>query len=250
METPHPKLAFDLRFLQDRRRYHTIPKDEIPQAFLESTQQPPANASLQELLKHGHFRRAAEAALDELVRADAHDASHMLQLLYCRLCLMLIVRPELAADEALPLLDFLSSSDQDGKLSMLAPWQLRILIVRLQSVSAQDGGRRAIMGMYGLASEVRAHIRQARETESHDTVHLWGERLHDLGLRVVDTLVEMGELETASRQLDSLTHTNQDEVLLRKVLLRVRLGDIDGAERLIGDLDSPTSRSICQVWRT
>lgn len=238
-----------LRFLQDPRLYHQIPKDGIPRAFLESSQQPPADTSLPELLNHGHFRRAAESALQQLLQASGDDASLVLQFLYCRLaCLTLITRLDIAADEALPLLDFISSSTSGvSEVLPLIPWPLRILLVKLQSVAAQDGGRRAIMTLYTLAGEVRTNIREARLSGDDTAVQTWSNRLSDLGLRVSDTLVEIGELETANRHLDTLVDVDKDEVLSRKVLLHVRTGDIVAARECAQAVSDSYRRAVHEV---
>ncbi|QIW95054.1 hypothetical protein AMS68_000572 [Peltaster fructicola] len=235
-----------LRFLQDPRLYHQIAKDDVPAAFLQSTSKPSSTTPLTDLLGHGHFRQAAEVALRELLQASIDDAQRILQLLYCRLaCLTLISRPDVAADEALPLLDFITSNASGvSEAVSLIPWSLRILLVRLQSIAAQDGGRRAIMALYGLAGEARANIRDARSEGDEDARSIWASRLFDLGLRVSDTLVEMGELETATRHLETLVGGSQDEVLIRKVLLRLRTGDVITARRHFEELSQPDNRAV------
>ena len=60
------------------------------------------------------------------------------------------------------------------------------------------------MALYALTAEIRAHVNEAKEAGNEAEMSLWSSRLSDLGLRVADTLVEMGELETATRHLDSL----------------------------------------------
>ncbi|OQO01289.1 hypothetical protein B0A48_12842 [Cryoendolithus antarcticus] len=78
----------------------------------------------------------------------------------------------------------------------------------------------------------------------------WSSRLTDLGLRVADAFVEMGELETATRHLDSLLDVDKDEVNFRKALLRVRLGDIDGAQRSIERIASEELRDMVNALLT
>lgn len=86
------------------------------------------------------------------------------------------------------------------------------------------------MSLYALAAEVRLRIKDAKEAGSDAELSLWSHRLGDLGLRVTDTLVEMGELETATRHLDTLAEVDANELAYRKALLRFRVGDIAGAE--------------------
>ena len=139
-----PKTAVaDLRFLQDRALYHQLPHDDIPKAFADSENHPPEGTALPKLLQHGHFRRAAEAVLNDLLQAPANDIDTVFHLIYTRLaCLVLIARPDLAAQEALPLTDLLARNSPGAKeIVPLIPWELRVLLVRLQSIAAADGGR-------------------------------------------------------------------------------------------------------------
>jgi len=89
------------------------------------------------------------------------------------------------------------------------------------------------MALYVLAGETRAHLKQAHMDEDEREYTLWNERLRDLGLRVADALVEMGELETAERHLDSLTDVDLIEVAYRKAMLGIHVGDIFGAEHYL-----------------
>ncbi|RMY75366.1 hypothetical protein D0863_02667 [Hortaea werneckii] len=235
---PHRlKTGIDLRFLQDPNLYHPLPTSDVATAFWDSTQQPPPGTALAGLLKGGHFRRAADGAVNELRRCSSDDTTQILKLLYTRFaCLVLVSRPDIAAQEALPLLDFLArNAGGANDVTTVVPWELRLLLVRLQSVGAQDGGRRGIMGLYTLAAEARVHAKESDQDEN--LLQLWRQRLDDLGLRVADALVEMGELETANRHLDTLSppHT-VDDITYRKALLKARVGDVDGAQACINNL--------------
>lgn len=243
-----PKPAVDLRFLQERSGFHPLTTEDVDELFLNSPNQPPRETSLPDLLQNGHFRRAADTSLNELLRCSptGDDADRIFQLLYTRLaCLTLINRPDLAAHEAAALTDYLARSPP-GAASVvpLIPWELRLLLVRLQSANAEDGGRRAIMSLYALTAEVRSHIRDARRSGNQQDVQTWSQRLRDLGLGVADTLVEMGELETASRHLDTLVDAGADDLAYRRALLRLRVGDISGAKRNIDAIQhSPSQRA-------
>ncbi|KAK4495781.1 hypothetical protein PRZ48_013049 [Zasmidium cellare] len=225
------KPIISLHFLQDSDSYHQLFADDIPKAFLDSEHQPSLDATVPELLQGGHFRRAADKSLRDLLASPSNAIEQILQLLYTRLaCLTLISRPDLAAQEAIPLIDLLARSSAAGDdLLPLVPWELRLLLVRLQSIGAADGGRRGIMALYALAGEVRANLRSVQQNGDDASAALWAERLQDLGLRVCDALVEMGELETATRHLDTLKDVDADELAYRKALLRVRVGDVSGA---------------------
>ena len=242
-------ISVDLSFLQDRRIYHQLRHDDIAKAFLESQRQPAVETCLEELLGDGHFRRAAETAVHELLHATVDSVKHILQLLYTRLaCLVIIGQSEIAADEAAPLTDFLARNAPGAReLLPLLPWELRLLLVRLQSMAADDGGRRGIMALFALAGEVRAHVREARTKGDEVDLLLWSDRLREHGLRIADTLVEMGELETADRHLDTLVDAKSDEIWYRKALLRTRVGDVADAQRCTEKMKSVELRSVLQV---
>jgi len=233
----------DLRFLQDPNIYHPLPTDDVAPAFSNSKQQPQPGTPLTTLLQHGHFRRAAEDAANELLRCASNGADRILQLLYTRLaCLVLVSRTDLAAQEAIPLIDLLSRNPPGAEdVVPRIPWELRLLLVRLQSIGAADGGRRGVMAMYALAAEVRAHLNNVDVDEAEHS--RWAGRLRDLGLRVADALVEMGELETANRHLDTLTNANADEIAYRKALLRARVGDVAGAQNCVKKLQDEHRRA-------
>ncbi|KAF2723133.1 hypothetical protein K431DRAFT_292855 [Polychaeton citri CBS 116435] len=234
---PPPQPSINVRFLQDRGIYHALATGDISSAFLDSAHQPPLDTPLHDLLEHGHFRRAAERAAEDLLRSVPDQVEEIFRLLYTRLaCLVLVSRPDLAAQEAFPLTDVLARNTPGASdLLPLVPWELRILLVRLQSIGAADGGRRGIMALYALGGEARAQLKAARDEGDTDAVNTWNERLRDLGLRAADTLVEMGELETASRHLDTLMDIDQAEITYRKSLLRLRVGDTLGAKAVIAD---------------
>ena len=60
-------------------------------------------------------------------------------------------------------------------------------------------------------------------------------------------MVEMGELETATRHLDSLAQavldSDKDELAYRKALLRLRIGDVRGAQHIIHSITEPTKKA-------
>ena len=242
---PHlPRRTANVQFLKDPGIYHELLVQDVPKAFLESANQPAADASLPDLIQGGHFRRAAEKALKDLQASPPDAAEHILQLLYTRLaCLVLISRPDIAAQEAIPLIDLLARSPPGAEeIVPLIPWELRLLIVRLQSIGAADGGRRGIMSLYGLAGEVRSNLRHAQQAGDSAATAEWTARLRDLGLRVCDALVEMGELETAARHLDTLIDVDADELAYRKALLYIRVGDVSAAQRCAAKLSDETRR--------
>lgn len=107
------------------------------------------------------------------------------------------------------------------------------------------------MSLYALAGEVRANLRRARLSGDNAAIAVWSASLQDLGLRVCDALVEMGELETATRHLDTLHGIDADEMAYRKALLRVRVGDVSGArkcsETLKSEIKKKEFHSLLQI---
>lgn len=95
------------------------------------------------------------------------------------------------------------------------------------------------MGYYELARECRESIiRTAEDGEKT----LWRQRLRDCGVRVANTLVEMGDLEGAGRHLGTLTHSDDDEasesaqarqVLVMETLVWLRVGDLASARQCL-----------------
>lgn len=239
----------DLRFLQDPSIYHQLSTEDVPAAFLESQHQPAPDALLADLIQYGHFRRAAQSSLLALIRSSPDDAGNIFQLLCTRLaCLTLISRPDLASHEAIPLTELLARNPSVAKdIVPLVPWDLRLLLVRLQAFGAADGGRRGVMALYQLASEVRANVLMAKTEGDQADAELWSARLCDLGLRVADALVEMGEFETATRHLETLEDNQGDEIPYRKALLRVRVGDATGAQQCLGDLHDADRKNTLEA---
>ena len=103
------------------------------------------------------------------------------------------------------------------------------------------------MALYALAAEARARIADAVDAGREDELATWSGRLRDLGLRVADTLVEMGELETATRHLDTLVSVDGDGLAYRKGLLRLRVGDVNGAQRSIDKVQDSTRKASLEA---
>ena len=94
------------------------------------------------------------------------------------------------------------------------------------------------MGLYALSSECRTLAQKARTEKDDVAFKVWKDRLEDLGLRVAGELVEMGELETARRHLDTLSSSSRisddtletEKMCIRKTLLLLRIGDTQAAK--------------------
>jgi hypothetical protein len=184
-----------------------------------------------------------------MLGTDSRDGETTLSLLYTRLaCLVLISRPDLAAEEALPLTEFLSrNSPVAREVLAIVPWELRLLLIRLQPIVAADGGRRAVMALYSLSGEVRTQVAEARTTNDEAALDLWCSRLRDLAMRVADSFVEMGELETAYRHLDALTDADPDEIHYRKAFLRLRIGGTADAATSAQAIQSSERREVLEA---
>lgn len=227
----------DLSFLLNPELYHNpLPPASPPQhpAFPP----PPSltTTSLPTLLDSGHFRPAASLALQTLLQQPSPTPSTVFPLLYTRLAtLILLHRPDLAAHESAPLAERLARGSLDPDV---VPWDLRVLLVRLQGMVGDEGGRRrGVMGLYSLAGEARAKAR-ATSLLNNAEREVWRDRVRDLGLRAADALVEMGELETAGRHLEGL---GGEGIIFRRALLKVRVGDVKGARALLEGLEAESA---------
>ena len=113
----------------------------------------------------------------------------------------------------------------------LLPWELRVLVVRLQGVGYGDG-RRGVGGYYDLAREARAEVKKATISEEKE---VWKERLKKLGTFVANALIDMGDTGAAVRHLESLRpRDGKDEVLEgRLALLYIDIGNVDAARQCL-----------------
>lgn len=177
------------------------------------------------------------------------DTNTIFTLLYTRLaCLELTGNTLLAAQESKALEDLNSGfyyleSDLETAASEgdrrryprhIVPWPLRVLAVRLQSIGFGDS-RRGIAGLYELGLEARRVIMRPGIDKTEKEI--WKERLADLGIRSVNALIEMGDLDAARRQLDGLKgpKAENDTEKLRKALLYVRIGDVGAAKQILNE---------------
>ncbi|PNS20800.1 hypothetical protein CAC42_2731 [Sphaceloma murrayae] len=255
-----PSRIPDLTFLTRPQLYSPLPTPQLLPPFLTPLHQSPAPSStLSDLTKTHSFRHAAiKAASDLCTGIVPPDApAQILETFHVRLaCLVLIGQTEIAAQEARPLADFLARTaaqqqqQQQGRQGSrpgsaaglgtartspdagIVPWELRVLVQWLSGVGAQDGGRRGIMGLYALGAECRARWAEGKAEEKV----MWKERLGELGIRVGAELVRMGEGEAAARHLRGLEGEMGAEVKGGLALLYARMGDVKGAERVIGEI--------------
>jgi tetratricopeptide (TPR) repeat protein len=229
----------DFSFIQDPAVYHVLPATSVAPPFLNAPGVPTVSSPIDSLLAAGHYRLAAIAAARNIVQAASPaDYESLFHLLHVRLaCLCLISEHALAAQEAKVLGDLNSAFYLHPLTNThLVPWDLRVLVVRLTALGYGEW-RKGIMGYYELAKECRDSIVKAGSDEDKA---LWKSRLRDCGIRVANILVEMDDLEGASRHLDSFTtpeqaaeSTEARDVFYMEALVRLRIGDISAAHRCL-----------------
>jgi tetratricopeptide (TPR) repeat protein len=247
----HDTLSLDVSFLQDPAAYHVLPTT-APLPFQHAANIPSTAAPIDSLLVSGHYRLAAIAAARNIVsNAAPSDFPTLFHLVHVRLaCLCLINEHALAAQEAKVLGDLNSAFYRHPLTNAhLVPWDLRLLVVRLTALGYGEW-RKGIMGYYELARECRESvIRAADEPEKT----LWRRRLRDCGIRVANTLVEMGDLEGAGRHLATLSSsssttdtdsTDAREILVMETLVWLRVGDITSARRCLARATSTSASPL------
>ncbi|KAL9112135.1 MAG: hypothetical protein Q9227_003512 [Pyrenula ochraceoflavens] len=252
----------DLSSLLDPQNYSPIPQDDIPEPFHTQLPALPALESfsvsrqrLDDLLRRGEFLGAAHltGAILTSQGVSPSDYFTIFDLLCIRFsCLELTGNTYIAAQESRIVGDTsnpfwyvgadTSVVDQDPEeyrySTHMMPFHFRLQVTRLQSLAFTDG-RRGISALYELGLECREHAMSATDLVEKQ---LWKERLGHVGIQVVNTLVEMGELDTARRTLLSSfsaegSETNA-ETVVRLTLLLLRIGDIGSARNLLEKLPS------------
>ncbi|KAK8214413.1 hypothetical protein IWZ01DRAFT_239403 [Phyllosticta capitalensis] len=255
LSTPAANLEKDFSHLLHPGNFHPLPPQTIPQPFLSGVHQPHPSTPLPDLLAKGHYRLAATAAAHALIKETLpSDHEKIFELLYVRLaCLSLLNQHALAAAEAKPLGD-LSSAFYRHPLTgaHMVPWELRVLAVRLMGLGYGDW-RRGVMGYYELAREARLEAIRAQET---GTRQVWKNRLLELGIRVANALIEMGECEGAARHLATLNSADNGEeateigqapsgpeharIKTMEALTWLRVGDVNAAKRSVAASPFPS----------
>lgn len=210
----------------------------MPPPLRVSSLQPSPDTPLSDLISAGHFRSAAIKAAQQLTSNTISPSDHntIFPLIYTRLsCLTLSNATTLAAQEVKALEDLNSSYYHDDTTGAhLAPWELRVLAVRLQGMGFNDA-RRGIMGYYDLGRDARLTLTTLKKStdENEDFINLWEARLQDLGLRVASALIETDDLEGAARHLKRLDVN--DELRVQMALLWLYLGDVEAARSCVAN---------------
>ncbi|KAL8914940.1 MAG: hypothetical protein Q9171_000567 [Xanthocarpia ochracea] len=238
-QSPLQPSTKDFTFLLQPSNFRKLAWTDISPPFRSTPAAP--GTPLPELLRQGHYYRAALLAVSSLVADSDLSQKEVFELLYTRLaCLTLINHTPLAAKECLALGDIHSPfylSEDTGEC--ILPWELRVLAVRLQTLAASDA-RRGLQGYYDLAAYARRRI---RGTGDSDVKIMWEGRLRDLGLRIGNGLVEMGDLEAGRRHFETLIEavTNAEEKTVLSswvVMLCLRMGDLKEARVWISTGDN------------
>lgn len=249
----------DLSFLLRPEIYHPLSQIDVPPALrteisirMSDETLPSLISRLERLLLDGHFLLAAHLCGAVLTSSliSPTDCRMIFALFYMRLaCLQLSGNAVFAAQESKALEDLSSefyyiapSEASNPKTDSshppyprhIAPWPLRVLAVRLQCIGFGDS-RRGIGGLYEIGMEARREI--LRPGIPKFEREIWRERLADLGIRSVNMLIEMGDLDTATRSLDNLSASEPENEAhkLRKALLFLRIGNLNAAKRVYGE---------------
>jgi Tfp pilus assembly protein PilF len=99
----------------------------------------------------------------------------------------------------------------------------------LQSIGFSDP-RRGVSALYDLGIECREQV--AFSGTSEEDRETWRARLEEIGIRVVNALIEMGDLDCARRTLESNIaddNTVSPAAAQRMALLYLRIGDVEKA---------------------
>jgi hypothetical protein len=223
----------------------------LPTPILKTADVDDSPASLPRLIETGHFYSAAvlsARAIQDL--PSSTEPLTVFNLWYARLtCLCLIHQTTIAAQESKVLGDMTSPFYRDSKTNQhLVPWDLRVLVVRLQALGFGES-RRGIMAYYVLAQDAREEAAAAKEAERQSDVRLWKARLHDLAIRVASALVEMGDCDAAAHHLRSL-QTPQDigydrhrMLTAMETLTWMTVGDLDAASQCLSRISQPIAYS-------
>ena len=266
----------DFSFLLRPEIYHPLTLLDVPPPFRVTSSQVDPLTPLNALISSGHFRAAAIKAASLLTSTSnpisPSDHTQIFELVYARLAsLTLCNQTALAAQEVKALEDLNSAyyrDENDGK--HLVPWELRVLAVRLQGMGFNDA-RRGVVGYYDLAREARlilsslkksrremkAKAKTPEREEDSDAkgdeedeklgqleqeIQIWDHRLAELGIRVASALIEMEDLEGATRFLASLTPSPSSQpasslstshLSIQKALLWLCIGDVEAARSCV-----------------
>ncbi|KAB8338721.1 hypothetical protein FH972_021666 [Carpinus fangiana] len=233
----------DFRFLLRHDIFQPLGHGDLPVPFRQ-TPETSQDSSPASLLSRGRFRDAANVVAEQLKTNTAPtDHARIFDLYYTRLvCLQLLGLHYQAAQESRALQDFNGAFFRNPSTGLhLAPWELRLLLVRLQAIGFSDW-RRGIMTYYELAREARFRARRATAEE----IVVWQRRLKDIGIRVGNALIEMGDHDGAARHLQDIA-ANQaldSASAARLALVYLRIGNVDAAKDALQHVDDNSSLAL------
>jgi hypothetical protein len=240
------RAAKNFSFLVRAENYLPLDQQDLPEQFHEEVHQQPSRKALLESLHDGHYRTAVWITRELLLACNPTDHESIFRLLYVRLAASQILGLHTHAAQESKCLQDLSLPFFRDRGRHLAPWELRVLIVRLHAIAFNDW-RRAIMTYYELAREARYEARRASAAEQQ----LWKSRLQELGICVGNALIEINDMEGAVRHLKTLPAAGNDEtaMMARLALLHLRCGDVDAAKKCfsIGDQQSRILHPLCTM---
>lgn len=248
----------DLSFLLHPSFYLPISQTEIPPQFRTDLTPISASAPLPELLvetnrllSRGEFLAAAHTAAGALTSPalDSTDVKTIADLLSIRYsCLELTGNTQIAAQESKALEDLNSDfyyvvspppSFQKSQLETtddlpthILPFRLRLQASRLQSIGFSDQ-RRGVSALYDLGLECRYHLFSSRTTTIEK--QLWAQRLKEIGMRVVNALIEVNDIECAKRTLKDLQSSGDIDWKVQMGLMLLKVGDLPAAKELLDD---------------
>ena len=252
----------DLSFLLHSSFYLPIPQHEVPPQFRVQFRTVSASTPTSELLAEldGHLSRAdflSAAHLSGQILTspmlDPTDVNTIADLLSTRYsCLELSGNALMAAQESKVLEDlnsefyYILPATEAGRTSKtevsslppkhILPLPLRVQASRLQSIGFSDP-RRGVAVIYDLGLECREYL--SSQSLSSSERELWSQRLAELGIRVVNALIEIGDLDCARRTLKTLPPTHDSNWKLRLGLLSLKIGDVSTASELLKLSDPP-----------
>ena len=113
--------------------------------------------------------------------------------------------------------------------------------MRLLGLAALADGRRggSVAGYYELGREARGEVARSMAVGDKEGGRLWGERLRELGVCVVNALVEEGDLVGAVGKVRAMRRGRGErdgETGRWLVLLYLRMGDVGAARGVLAEL--------------
>lgn len=187
--------------------------------------------SLDELVDNRLYLPAASRAQNTLSSlSSAEDYNYIFKLWHIRIsCLVLAKLYSVAKEESRQLGDLGADKYRLKDGTCIAPWEFRLLLVRVQGGGDTQGG---LTRYYSLAREARAEAAKTATGEKPDeddsaiyvSSNVWKQRLRNLGLYVAAMLMGMNDFSTAIDHLTTLynssvsSHNSEDVEFSKQVI--------------------------------